>query len=313
MPLCSLQLMETTTPPVFAKRLLLVHQSNSYTFDTKMSVEIRPLQNSDQSVVSKFLEQNTITNLYILDLLDRQGVNYWGLHRWTGAFLGTELLALNVDIACTENQPCKLSVPVGHPELCVHFGRRTANKGGVERIMAERVAADAFWEGLGQPIPKINHPQWVMHIDQNPLGDALNIRPGTKELLPQLIESTALMRLEDEGTDPRIGDYSLWQQTIEILVAQRRIWVGMEKGELGFVIEIGTRCKKGAQIGSTYVPRHLRGRGLSTRGMRAIVKRMLVDCDSVSLLVKEDNIPALRCYERVGFKYGEQYRLYSFV
>ena len=50
--------------------------------------------------------------------------------------------ALNVDIACTENQPCKLSVPVGHPELCVHFGLVTTNKGGVERII-ERIAADA--------------------------------------------------------------------------------------------------------------------------------------------------------------------------
>ena len=278
-----------------------------------MPVEIRPLQNSDQPVITQFLDQAPVTNLYLRDLLDRQGVNYWGLHRWTGAFEGDNLLALNVDIACTPNQPCKLSVPVGHPDLCEHFGRRTANHGGVERVMSERIASDAFWNGLGCPTPVLNHAQWVMHIDQNPTGETLNIRPGNKELLPQLIESTALMRLEDEGTDPRIEDFSLWQQTIEILVAQRRVWVGMVKGEIGFVIEIGTRCQNGAQIGSTYVPPHLRGRGLSTLGMRAIVQRMLADCKVVSLLVKEDNLPAIKCYEKVGFQYGDPHRLYSFV
>ena len=62
------------------------------------------------------------------------------------------------------------------------------------------------------------------------------------------------MRLEDEGIDPRKHDYDLWHQTIEVLIAQRRIWVATDQGRLSFVIEIGTRCSKGTQIGSTYVP-----------------------------------------------------------
>ena len=37
------------------------------------------------------------------------------------------------------------------------------------------------------------------------------------------------MRLEDEGIDPRKHDCDLWHQTIEVLIAQRRIWVGMIK------------------------------------------------------------------------------------
>ena len=85
-------------------------------------------------------------------------------------------------------------------------------------------------------------------------------------MLADLIESTALMRLEDEGIDPRKHDYDLWHQTIEVLIAQRRIWIATDQGQLAFVIEIGTRCSKGTTIGSTYVPTKFRGQGIATRG-----------------------------------------------
>ena len=278
-----------------------------------MSKTYRTLTNADATHIVPFLERAPVTNLYIRDLLDRQGIDYWGLHRWMGAFDNDQLVGLNVDVACTQpNTPCKLSVPIGPREVCVGFGQYTASQGGVERIMAEREASHGFWQGLGSPTPTIDHPQHVMSIATPSEGATLSIRPATKSLLIQLIESTALMRLEDEGIDPRTKDLALWQQTIEILIAQRRIWVATEGHDLTFVIEIGTRCSKGTQIGSTYVPKKFRGRGYSTQGMRAIVNHLLRDTAFVSLLVNEGNTPARKCYERVGFEYGDAYQLFAF-
>ena len=279
-----------------------------------MSRTYRTLTNTDTPQIVALLEQSPVTNLYLRDLLDRQGVDYWGLHRWMGAFDENTLVALNVDVACTRpNEPCKLSVPVGLPEACIVLGEYTAAQGGVERIMAERAASQGFWQGLGYPTPLINHPQHVMSISAKSDGPSLSIRPATKSLLRELIESTALMRLEDEGHDPRKKDLGLWQQTIEVLIAQRRIWVATENDQLSFVIEIGTRCSKGTQIGSTFVPKKFRGRGYATRGMRAIVNHLLQDTAFVSLLVNEGNIPARKCYERVGFEYGDAYQLFAFT
>jgi hypothetical protein len=279
-----------------------------------MSKSIRTLTNADTESIRTLLNQDPVANLYLRDLLDRQGVDYFGLHRWLGAFDDGVLIALNVDIACTlPNTPCKLSVPVGNPNVCVVFGEYTASQGGSERIMSTRQSSEAFWQGLGFPEPIINHPQHVMSIHQPSEGDALSIRPATKSMLPDLIESTALMRLEDEGIDPRKHDYGLWQQTIEVLIAQRRIWVATEQGKLAFVIEIGTRCSKGTQIGSTYVPPQFRGQGFSTKGMRAIVNHLLQDTEFVSLLVNEGNSIARKCYERVGFQYGSEYQLLAFT
>ena len=278
-----------------------------------MKLSYRKLTNADTQIIQTLLNQQPITNLYLRDLLDRQGVDYWGIHRWMGVFDEDELIALNVDIACmTPNAPCKLSVPVGQPEACIALGHYTATQGGVERIMAERNASLAFWQGLGSPNPLLNQAQWVMSIDARCVGETLDLRPATREYLPSLIESTALMRLEDEGVDPREKDPDLWNQTIEVLIAQRRIWIALEHKEPCFVIEIGTRAQKGTQIGSTYVPPKFRQRGLATKGMRTIVNLLLEETSTVSLLVHESNVPARKCYERVGFGYGDPYQLFAF-
>ena len=44
----------------------------------------------------------------------------------------------------------------------------------------------------------------------------------------------------------------------------------------------------------------------------AIINQLLATSKCVTLLVKEENVPARKCYERVGFEYGDPYRLYSF-
>ena len=279
-----------------------------------MSNLIRPLTNADVDRIRTLLNQYPVANLYLRDLIDRQGIDYFGMHRWMGAFENDTLVAINADIAAANPTiPCKLSVPVGKPAACVAFGHFTASKGGTERIMSLRDSSEAFWQGLGTPTPLINHPQHVMSIHGPSEGEQLSIRPATKSMLVELIESTALMRLEDEGIDPRKHDYDLWHQTIEVLISQRRIWVATEQSQLVFVIEIGTRCSKGTQIGSTYVPPKFRGQGIATRGMRAIVNHLLQDTKFVSLLVNEGNTPARKCYERVGFQYGPEYQLFGFT
>ena len=279
-----------------------------------MSNTVRTLINADIQHIRGLLDQHPVANLYLRDLVDRQGIDYFGLHRWMGAFEDGVLVALNVDIAAANPAiPCKLSVPVGRPEICRMFGQYTADQGGSERIMSLRSSSEAFWQGLGSPTPLIAHPQHVMYIREPSEGERLSIRPATKSMLMELIDSTALMRLEDEGIDPRKHDYDLWHQTIEVLIAQRRIWIATEQTQLSFVIEIGTRCSKGTQIGSTYVPPQFRGQGMATKGMRAIVNHLLQDTEFVSLLVNEGNTPARKCYERVGFEYGPDYQLFAFT
>ena len=59
--------------------------------------------------------------------------------------------------------------------------------------MSLRDASEAFWQGLGAPTPLIDHPQHVMSIHEPSNGEKLAIRPATKGMLTELIESTAMM------------------------------------------------------------------------------------------------------------------------
>lgn len=274
-------------------------------------MKIISLQNSHQTSIRSFLHEDPVSNLYLLDLLDRQGVDYWGMHRWTAISDDDgKLIALNVDIACIQpNSPCKLSVPVGDPIGCKILGQLTASKGGCERIMAERIAADAFYEGMGKPKTRIFYNELLLWNNTIPTEECAELEPATKEDLEQLIEYTALMRVEDEGFDPRERDLALWQKTVAVLISQQRILVHKQNNAIAFVIEIGTRCARGVQIGSTYVPPQFRKQGIATRGMRAIVQHALQKSTFVSLLVHEENIPAMKTYQRTGWKHHSDYRV----
>ena len=74
-----------------------------------MSNLIRPLTNADIERIRPLLNQYPVANLYLRDLIDRQGIDYFGLHRWMGAFENDILVALNADIAAVNPKvPCKL-------------------------------------------------------------------------------------------------------------------------------------------------------------------------------------------------------------
>lgn len=274
-------------------------------------MKIKQLSNSDQSIIRSFLEKDPISNLYLLDLIDRQGIDYWGMHRWEGAFNDNEeLIAINADIACTrQNHPCKLSVPVGEKTACERLGERTAQRGGCERVMAERDASDAFYKGLGSPKARIYYEEELLLADSHPQESYLQLVPAKKEQLEILIEYTALMRVEDEGFDPRERDLDLWTKTISILIAQERILVHNIYDEIVFVAEVGTRSQIGAQIGSIYVPKKYRRKGLGVRGMRGIVALLLKKSDFLTLLVHKENKPAYNCHIKAGWKYHADFRV----
>jgi GNAT superfamily N-acetyltransferase len=273
-------------------------------------VTVRLLTNEDQEIIRFFLQKDELSNLYLLDLLDRQGIDYWGFCRWHGFFNQQKLIALNVDISCLQkNEPCKLSIPIGDKEACNVLGYTTKQHGGTEKILSEREASDGFYSGLESPPYRIIQSQKLFYTNKLLEGDFLPLRPAQEQEFTFLYNSTAQMRLEDEQYDPRVKNAELWTKTVQALLAQQRILIGEKDGTPCFVIEVGTRCKIGAQVGSTYVLPEFRRQGLSVRGMRGLVRSLLPTCNRISLLAHEENIPAIACYRRAGFIESTPFRL----
>ncbi len=69
-----------------------------------------------------------------------------------------------------------------------------------------------------------------------------------------------------------------------------------------FKAEVGCTSPYAAQIQGVYVDPALRGRGLASHGMAAVVEAIRSEIAPVaSLYVNEWNLPARRAYEKAGF------------
>ena len=63
---------------------------------------------------------------------------------------------------------------------------------------------------------------------------------------------------------------------------------------------------KVAAIGNIVTDSNYRGRGYATKCVKHILDRLFEVVDSVALNVIEDNLPAIYCYKKFGFRTTEQ-------
>ena len=76
-----------------------------------------------------------------------------------------------------------------------------------------------------------------------------------------------------------------------------------------FQVNVGATHARGCQVGGTWVPRADRGRGLASAGVAATCRWLLARYPRVTLHVNEANGPAVRVYEKAGFRRDAAFRL----
>ena len=72
-------------------------------------------------------------------------------------------------------------------------------------------------------------------------------------------------------------------------------------GRVVFQVHVGAENADAVQIGGVFTPEALRGKGHATRGLTELSRRLLERRPNVALFCDEDNAPARRVYERLGF------------
>lgn len=262
--------------------------------------------------VRALLEQDPVANLFLLDMLDRDGLprskdrNVW-------------LLAQDPDRAIRSvlygsfsggRQPAATSVAWGDPAGCALLGRWLGMRGGTRLLVGPRAACDAVWTGLGEPRARTRFDQRLYVCDAPPEGDVVDVEPARVADVDVLVELHSAMLHEDLGIDPRDLDPLTLRAQALLRIRDQRTWVVRDdQGVPVFCIDIGTWGGRGAQVGGTYVAPSARGRGLAARAMRALNQRFLQEVPRVTLHVNEANIPAVKTYERSGFRTASPFRL----
>ena len=130
------------------------------------------------------------------------------------------------------------------------------------------------------------------------------LRPLRPDELDLLLPAAVAMFTEEVGISPVAhgGGPGYRARLAEIMRAGRALGV-VEEGRLVFKAEVGSSTSQACQVQGVWVDPDLRGRGLGTSGMAAVVEHARRHiAPVVSLYVNDYNHVAVATYLRVGFE-----------
>jgi len=275
-------------------------------------VKTVPLDNRHRQEIFHLLKKDVDANLFLIDILMRRGISKWGRESWDGVFDNDILIALSVSLGRTQKgEQAKLIVGYGDIEACQRLGELEMARGGTEMLIGERSATDGLYSGMGKPENRLFTKQRLYRCDRVSSGPELPCRWATPSDFESICRYSAMMMSEDLGINPLVENPVRHVSSVQHRLEHHKTQIGEKEGEVCFVLDVGTSFKLGAQVGGTYVPKPFRGSGLSKKGMRWTTRKLLQQCDCVTLHVNESNTPAIRCYEAVGYKPSTAYRMIS--
>lgn len=256
------------------------------------------LHSDDEPALEELLLEDPTQNLFLLGMLST-GV---GRASWYAVAEGDRLRAVAMVLG-------RLCVPFApRPKDATGLGSHLATRHTPDLVVGPREAVDALLAYWTPKKPGVRYDQRLYVLDRPPAqAPDLAVKRAEPGHADRIAPLAAAMEREDLGRGPANPD--VHHAVVRDRIAEGRTWIAEEGGEIVFLINVGTRHPFGCQVGGTYVPPPHRGRGLGTRGMVAVAHRLLAEHPRVTLHVNEANTPAVRAYERAGFRSGAPYRL----
>jgi hypothetical protein len=263
---------------------------------------VRVLGDRDLSAVLDLLDRDPVANVFVASRVaaaglepHRLGAEMWG-HEEDGeltalCYAGANLVPVGCDAASTEVFASRAR----------RQGRRCSSIVGPSGMVTQ------LWELLAPDwgsAREVRSCQPLLHTSNAPTVEpdpqVRRVRPDEVEIL---LPASIAMFTEEVGVSPAVGDGgALYRNRVAELVAAGRSFARFDGDRVVFKAEVGAVTRHVCQVQGVWVDPELRGRGLSTAGMAAVVAACLRDvAPAVSLYVNDFNQAARRCYERVGF------------
>jgi ribosomal protein S18 acetylase RimI-like enzyme len=265
-------------------------------------VRVGRLAQDDEHAIAELLDEDRVVNLFLIGFLDRVPMDQV---YWYGAFDGDRAVGVALVLAG------HLAVPYApDPQDAARIGAFLRGRHAATLTVGPRAAVDALWSSWAPDVRPARRLDQRLYVCREVARDVPEgpVRPAHPDEAPRIEAWSRSMEIEDLGRDPAI-DLEEHARVVRARIEQGRTWVMDVDGSPGFLVSVGTTTPDGCQVGGTWVPPALRGRGVATRGMAGLVRRLLRVHPLVTLHVSEANTPAVRCYERVGFERSAPFRL----
>jgi Predicted acetyltransferase len=265
-------------------------------------VEARILTPADEEAARIVVSQDPIQNVFVGSRIDA-GVLSPGA---PGLLWGWPAQRPDALLHCGANlAPVARNLdPV--PAFVEAAGRRRTS----QSIVGPSWLVMPYWRALGarwgrsyDTVREVRSRQPVMAISGPPrIAPDPRLRPIRPAEFGSYFHASVAMYTEEVGSDPGSGADSGYRSYCWWLVEQGRAFGIVEDGRVIFKADIGATNDQVAQIQGVWLDPVLRGHGLSSAAMAAVVEYVLADFAVASLYVNDFNVRAVRSYLRTGFE-----------
>jgi len=272
---------------------------------TVMHAKPRMLMSGDELALRSLVQRDRVLNCVVDSRLQRApdlsqrrlGGQLWGLEDAANglraaAFSGGNLIPVGDDLDALELIAAQLA----------RSGRSCSS------IVGAAVSVEVMWAVLARrwgPARAVRASQPLLSTQLVPAIQAdRQVRPVRPAELPRFLPAAVSMFTEELGISPIGADNGRgYQARVAELINAGRAFARFDaRGEVEFKAEIGVLGTATAQIQGVWVRPDLRGRGIGTAAMAAVIRFALGLAPSVSLYVNDYNIPARRMYDRLGMR-----------
>ncbi|MGP3971324.1 GNAT family N-acetyltransferase [Streptomyces sp. 6N223] len=265
----------------------------------------RVLTPADLSDVLAVLDQDPLANAYVTARVLDSGLEppYLGGEMW-GWYRHGELVSL-----CYSGSNL---VPIGADAAAVRAFARHAlrDERHCSAIVGSAEQAALLWSHLEPhwgPARELRPRQPLMATGALPPGITPDpqVRPLRKDEMGLALPASVAMFTEEVGFSPlTAADGGLiYQARVAETVGAGRCFARVQDGRVVFKAEIGAVTPHTCQLQGVWTAPELRGRGLATAGLAAVLRHALAGgAPLVSLYVNDFNAPALALYRRLGFR-----------
>jgi len=142
---------------------------------------------------------------------------------------------------------------------------------------------------------------------------APELRAAQIEDLELLVRAGAAMMIEEVEEDPlqtRPDQYRSFVRD-RILRGEEFVWIDAQG--LRFKCSVSSRTPEAAQIEGVFTPQARRRQGYAKLGLSETCHRLLALVPNLTLYVNDFNLPAIRLYERLGFRRMGEYQSLFFA
>lgn len=264
---------------------------------------IGPVEQGDVAALEALLVREPAVNIFQLDALGWRSRSRDQISPPGSTFYGSFNETGGLDGALFVVGDGRLVVPTSNVEAAAEFGRRFREIGRIRRVVGPRRAADALWEAYGPEPTRLFRDHLLYECCDAPTSyREPGLRPALESELSQVVQVTAAMHREELGMDPLAEAPESFERSVAVRIERQCTYVALVENRLVFKAEVGARCGYGAQIEGVYTIPEYRGRGIAARCLGELVCRLLPHLPRVTLHVNEQNVSAIKLYDRLGFQ-----------